>query len=219
MVKAYNFALNAEVEVEAGFLIVKSFPCLYIDYRQRYNLFTTVYAIPRLDREPADSPIQYRGIDRDALDEGEKSELSAEVFLAILELEARSVNGIIFTEEDARFIFHELGTFGENYELIWHREVKSSQSPPDGFISAGFEPTYFVDGHFSPLCDCMMFPRWHGTDQEGMLFQPYFQQLNQWGLFNTPEIARSFLDFYCSFDWTETGEYVTAEVFIQQSLA
>ena len=37
--------------------------------------------------------------------------------------------------------------------------------------------------------------------------------LNQYALFNTPETARDFLEYYLSFDWTEhVGEYVITEV-------
>jgi len=44
----------------------------------------------------------------------------------------------------------------------------------------------------------------------------YFKQLNQYGLFPSSEQAKKFLDFYLSFDWTETGEYEVAEIFIKE---
>ena len=61
----------------------------------------------------------------------------------------------------------------------------------------------------------MLIPRWDGTDREGTLFKEYLDKLNRYGLFETYDIAKAFLDFYLSFDWTETGEYEIAEVFIK----
>ena len=63
----------------------------------------------------------------------------------------------------------------------------------------------------------MLIPRWHGTDNEGILFKDYFNKLSKHGLFETHDIAKSFLDFYLSFDWTETGKYEIAEVFIKEN--
>ena len=58
----------------------------------------------------------------------------------------------------------------------------------------------------------MCFPLWHGTDTEGVLFKKYHNKLNQNALFDAPEIAKEFLKYYLSFDWTETGEYTITEV-------
>jgi len=66
--------------------------------------------------------------------------------------------------------------------------------------------------HFSASCDCLCFPRWHGTDPEGLLFREHFSRLNRDGLFRSAQEARAFLRYYLSFDWTETGEYEIAEV-------
>ncbi len=51
-----------------------------------------------------------------------------------------------------------------------------------------------------------------------MLFLEHFRRLNRHGLFDTPEAAQAFLDYYRSFDWTETGDYVIAEVFLRQTI-
>jgi len=56
------------MKIEAGFLILKTYERLYRDYRNRYNLEKPFYAIPRIDQKPSDFRIQYRGLDRDALD-------------------------------------------------------------------------------------------------------------------------------------------------------
>jgi len=218
MISAYNFAHNKFVEVNAGFLIVKTFAHLYDDYKERYALRHDMYAMPRIDREPAESIVQYRGLDRDALKDYDDSEIEAEVRLAMLEIDDQAVNGIVYSQSDVEAVYASLGPLQFRYEIIWSRIAGSNVLPPDGYSSAGFEPTYFASDHFSASCDCMLFPRCHGTDEEGKLFLPYFIQLNSHGLFVIPEVAQEFLEYYLSFDWTEHDESVIAEVFIRESL-
>ncbi len=55
------------MESQAGFLIVKTFHRLYNDYAKLYGLTSDLYAIPRINKEPGEYAIQYRGLDRDAL--------------------------------------------------------------------------------------------------------------------------------------------------------
>jgi hypothetical protein len=98
------------------------------------------------------------------------------------------------------------------------KNCRNVEKAPAGFSSIGFEPPFFYSDHFSASCDCMLVPRWHGTDKEGALFKEYFQMLNQYGLFADPLTAERFLKYYLSFDWTETGDYCITEVFIKQNL-
>ena len=65
----------------------------------------------------------------------------------------------------------------------------------------------------------MCFPRWHGTDTEGTLFAEYHERLNESALFRTAEEAAKFISFYRSHDWTETGDYVIAEVCLPEDRA
>ena len=58
----------------------------------------------------------------------------------------------------------------------------------------------------------MCFPTWHGPDQDGTLFLEYFSRLNEYGLFPSADLAKEFLEFYLSFDWTETGDYLIAKI-------
>ena len=76
----------------------------------------------------------------------------------------------------------------------------------------GYDPTWFIGDHFSAIADCMCFPLWHGTDEAGTLFKTYHDRLNGNALYDNAEDALEFLNYYRSFDWTETGEYVIAEV-------
>src|SRR6185369_8576769 len=100
------------------------------------------------------------------------------------------------------------------YEIVWTQIADRHAERPPGFVRLGFEPTYFTGDHFSAICDCMCFPRWHGTDSEGVLFAGYFARLNANGLFDDAALAAEFLSYYLSFDWTETGEYDVASVWI-----
>jgi len=204
------------MEIEAGYLIVKTFPKLYQDYVQRYELSKPIYALPRIDLGPDDYEIRYRGIDRDVLDAYTDSDNLAEIRMSELENDNKCEDGFLFTQADVNDVMSYLADL-KTYEIIWTRIAISNHKPPDGFIPIGFEPSYFVGDHFSASCDCMLIPRWHGTDKEGALFKDYFDKLNKHGLFKAHDIAKSFLDFYLSFDWTETGEYEIAEVFIKMN--
>jgi hypothetical protein len=82
-------AEQTETTITHGFLIVKPYASLYRKYVGRYDIATDVYAIPRKDRTPEQSSIQYRGLDRDALDDFDKSDLLAEVRMAELAGEGR----------------------------------------------------------------------------------------------------------------------------------
>lgn len=201
--------------IEAGFLIVKTFFALYRDYVGGYNLTHDHYAVPRIDRSPETYAIKYRGLDRDALSESECSTKLAQVRVADLKKPQKCIDGFLFAYNDALDIMGCLDN-KQDYEIIWTRISRSDQVPPKDFVSVGFEPTYFEGDHFAAQCDCLSFPRWHGSDKDATLFQKYYQQLNPHGLFESPREATEFLNYYLTSDWTEHGEYVVAEVFIKE---
>ena len=213
---AHNLASNELIVVECGFLIVKAFAQLHVECTKRYDLRHARYSIPRIDGEAIQSTIQYRGLDREALNDQADSVIDAEVNLAILAMDNRAVNGIIFSLRDLEETFGLLGTLQSEYEIVWVRIAGSKATPPDGYIPIGFEPNYFVSDHFCPHLYCMPIPRRHCKEKEEELFLSHLAQLNPYGLFNTVDAARAFLQYYTSLDWTETGEYVIAEVFIKQ---
>jgi hypothetical protein len=202
------------MEIEAGYLIVKTYPNLYQEYAQRYKLTKAFYALPRIDRSPNNYEIQYRGLDRDALDPYKDSKKLAEIRMAELEENNECTDGFLFLPSTVKDVLSYLDN-ADAYEVIWTKIAKSSHPIPEQFLSIGFEPSYFVGDHFSASCDCMLIPRWHGSDEEGTLFDDYFRKLNKYGLFEAPDTALAFLDYYLSFDWTETGEYEIVEVFIK----
>lgn len=47
---------------------------------------------------------------------------------------------------------------------------------------------------------------------EGRLFLDYYRKLNGNGLFDSTDEAAGFSLCYTSFDWTETGPYIIAEI-------
>ena len=200
--------------MDCGYLIVKTFKKLYQDYVDRYDLDKDWYAIPRKDRDASESLIKYRGIDRDAMDDYKNSNDLSEVFMAELAEKDQCMDGFLFTEKDVQQAFDFLST-PEEYEIIWVRIADSNAIAPSGYQSIGFEPSYFEGDHFSASCDCMLIPRWHGTDEEGVLFLPFFEKLNQNGLFNSINEVNEFVEFYLSYDWTERGPYEIVEVFVK----
>ena len=84
----------------AGFLIVKIYPKVYHDNKERYGLTHNLYAIPRIDKEPEEYAIQYRGLDRNALDPFYDSDDLAEIRMSELEKEDRCIDGFLFDPTD-----------------------------------------------------------------------------------------------------------------------
>jgi hypothetical protein len=202
-----------------GFLVVKRFDVLYRQFAADPRFNQDMYALPLVGTEPERLNVRYHGLDRVALTSyGDRTASLGELRLHELE-QAGRFDGIgdnlITTIEDAEDV---LGWTQHDapgvYELVCARIAGGTCNPPTGWKLLGFEPSYFVGDHFSAICDCMCFPRWHGTDDEGTLFLPYFQRLNRYGLFDSASEAEAFLAFYLSHDWTETGDYEAAEVWM-----
>jgi len=202
------------MEIEAAHPIVKTFVRLYRDNAPRYKLTKDFYGLPRIDKTPESYPIRYRGLDRDALGPYSNSNDLAEIRMAELEKIGKCADGFLFSDETVRDVM-SFALSPADYEVIWTKLASSRILAPAGFASASFDPTCFVGDHFSASCDCMLIPRWHGTDNDGTQFRDYFRQLNRFGLFCSPGAAQTFLDFYLSLDWTETGDYAIAEVFLK----
>lgn len=197
--------------VTNGFLVLKRFEPLFREFAARPEFNRRIYALPVFGEEPSRAVVRYRGLDRGAIKPYAHGAL-AEIRMA--ELDPDDANGgFVTTLDQAR----EVLAWAEEeaphvYEIAWARVAATPHAPPPGFELLGFEPSYFTGDHFSASCDCLCFPRWHGTDPEGLLFRQHFSRLNRDGLFRSAEEASAFLAYYLSFDWTETGEYEIAEV-------
>jgi len=202
------------MDVECGFLVVKRFEALYREFAAKPKFDRSIYALPVFGTGPERVAVKYRGLDRDAVDGRDKGTL-AQIHLHELE-EAGVIKEFVGLLPDAKHAADVLGwaemEFPDTYEIVWARIAGTFAGPPEGFACLGLEPSYFVSDHFSPICDCMCFPRWHGTDPEGALFRDHFERLNHNGLFDSATHAQEFLTYYLSFDWTETGDYEIAEV-------
>lgn len=202
-----------DLEVTSGFLFVEKFEILFKKFADQLKLDRQIYAIPQKGQSPTEVAIRYSGMGRDALVACDDGKTLAELRLSELEEQCLAVDGIIFSRQEAQTVASCLEP-NSTYEMIWVREVGSDIKPPDDFISVGFEPTYFLGSQFSALCDSMIFPMWHGTDEDGELFVDHFAMLNAQGLFPTAEVSQQFLSYYLSFDWTEKGDYVITEIFL-----
>jgi hypothetical protein len=182
------------------------------------------YGIPTaMLPEPMTQPKRYRGIDREPLcalsyeDARLFSEAGTQVaandgmaFLSAVEAATGREDGWITSIDDALKAWELLGEDKNRYEVLFGREVGDSAPLPPGVLFLGCDAAYFVFDHFSCICDALFFPRWHGTDKEGVLFQEHFNKLNANGLFDTNDAALAYLKYYLSFDWTERAENFTS---------
>lgn len=197
--------------VTSGFLVLKRFEHLFREFAAKPAFDRRIYALPVFGDDPSNATTRYRGLDRDAIQPYARGSL-AEIRMAELDPDDTG-GGFIGTLEHALDVLQWAEQEAPGvYELAWARVAGGSQAPPAAFERLGFEPSYFTGDHFSASCDSLCFPRWHGTDPEGLLFAEHFERLNRDGLFPSAEEARVFLAYYLSFDWTETGEYEIAEV-------
>jgi hypothetical protein len=211
------------MQANAGFLIVRSFEFLYSRFALTLGNKAPFYAIPRLDRPSDHLARRYRGLDRNPLGGWPVSKLGVELHdLASEEPEAHQA---MYDLEEAGGVEAELvlspsgvqRVFAllrkpEDWDVIWSACPQTEGDRMGVGSTLGYEPTWFPSGHFSALCDCMCFPRWHGTDREGTLFADHFARLNEHALFSTDSEASDFLRFYLSQDWTETGDYTITEI-------
>jgi hypothetical protein len=206
------------MSTDSGFLVVKKFETLYDEFCTRPGFDRAIYALPVIGKPADHLKVRYRGLDRNALSCFTKGTLG-QIRMEELKRQGRvdTDDDFILDLGDARDV---LGWTNEErpgkYEIIWTRIAGASAVPPMGWRTLGYEPTYFGSDHFSAICDCMCFPRWHGTDKEGTLFAELFSRLNSSGLFSDVDTAQAFLDYYLSFDWTETGDYAIAEVWVPE---
>lgn len=199
----------------SAYLIVKRFESVYAAFAKQQKFDKETYAFPLFGTSHERLKVRYRGLDRDPLDAYDRDPaLAAEIQMFEFEGTGRCAGSLIYGASDVNRVL----AWAEEeqpgvYEPVWARLATDRTEPPTGYVSAGFEPSFFPEGHFSPICDCMCFPRWHGTDREGVAFATFFEVLNDRGLFDNPDTARLFLRHYLSFDWTERGEFSIVEVF------
>ena len=217
--------------VQSAFLIVRRFEAVYKSYPHRTPRGTQQqYALPQEGLEVDAVGKKYRGLDREPV-EGLSPRLLGRILranptglptplraasLAMAQLTRppgiEHLNHLLFSLDDARDVYLTLAE-RQDWEIVWVRLAETRIQPPPQSERLGIEPSWYPGGSFSPVCDCMCFPRWHGTDKKGSLFAEYYARLNPHGLFDSQRDAADFLQFYTSLDWTEAGEYSLVEVY------
>jgi hypothetical protein len=223
--------------LHSGFLIVHRYEELYGDYCNRFEKLyrdhwsltdALIYSVPQQRLPASEVPKKYRGIDRMPLIAWPAQKFPDETWIGREEPEAcqafddletsnRAQDDFILSLMDARHVFSLLRN-PERWEIVWAGNSDHVLDRTGVGATLGFEPTWFVGDHFSAVCDCMCFPKWHGTDKEGTLFADHYKRLNEDALFKSHDEAKEFLEFYRSFDWTETGDYVIAEICLPEEL-
>ncbi len=220
--------------MSSGYLLATRFEVLYEAALQsgRYNENPVspepIYGIPhRSVPLKRDGVRRYRGIDRDPLRAMRREETKlftetgtpceatpATILLDEIERDTGREDGWVTAATNIRKVWAALGADQVNYEIIFAKEYQDNTSSPDGAEFLGCDVAYFVSDHFSCICDALFFPRWHGTDPEGVLFRQYFDLLNRNGLFDSNSVALDYLRYYLGFDWTERDDTFTSiEVF------
>lgn len=215
-----SFTLSYQ-QAQSGWLILRTyqwilerFPVLPVPGRH-YAIPTSGAPVP---------PIFYGGIDRPALcslnsvatwadwtGNHVEGELEAIKEMTRIEDQGQSSDDLIATKDAAQSIMSRI-VDTDSWECVWVSDT--AQLSANCLTSViGFEPSYLSGDHFSPLCDSMFLPRWHGSDESGRVFGSFFEALNERGLFSTPEDASGFLASYLQEDWAEKdGEYVIIAV-------
>lgn len=200
-----------EVEVTAGFLVVKTFERMYRQYLTKFKQWWQV-------EHPNDEPIlleqmpgKYRGVARDPMEpwfecfrgagvfeEPTQQELAANLFMTKLSESGKAKGFFIFALDDAKKLFGMIRPPVER-EIIWARRMdRNDPSPPETSI-LGYEPIDF-DGDFSSLIAHVLFFRYAWTvdldDPDGARAKIHYTRLNKWGLFDTPTYARQYVDSF-----------------------
>lgn len=207
--------VEKEIYESSQFVTAKKYDALYAEELPRFRKQPrNIYALP-YDDQPSRI---YNGTGRMGLDLGNKhrKRLAGEQRkLAKKFLDDYNFADELMQTENTAQQFVSLFEESDQYELIWVRNSGTKRSAPEGFEFIGYDISYPCDysGGFSIICDCLFICRWHGCDQEGVLFLPEFGKLNANGLFDDWQSAYEYMVKYLSEDWTERGTYCIFEVF------
>lgn len=200
--------MESEVEIIAGFLIVKTFERMYRDYLARLDRMR-LSDESKEERDPIpleQMPGRYRSIARDPIfswyeewrgadvvDEPIEQELDAHRFMTELNESGRAEGFFIFAENDARKLFAMIRSPVER-EIMWARRVDRDVPPPLNTAVLGYEPISF-DGDFSSVITSVVFFRYRrSADPGGKYAKLLHAGLNKWGLFHTPTSAQEYVD-------------------------
>ncbi len=204
-----------EANAFAGFVAVKKYDVLYSEELHRFKENPlNYYALPYSD-EPSKF---YNGLGRGELHidikfkkklTKDQKQLAKKIFRDF------DITYKLMKTEDSALQYLSLFEKSDNFELIWVRNCKTKGEIPNGYKFIGYDIAYPCDcfGSFSIINDCMFICCWHGCDEEGTLFIPEFNKLNDDGLFNDWQSAYDYMVKYLNEDWTERGRYCIYEIY------
>ncbi|MCP4263621.1 MAG: hypothetical protein GY774_39855 [Planctomycetes bacterium] len=213
--------------VTSGFMIVKTFERMYRDYLIRFEKYRKVKSGISYDPIPLEQMSgKYRGIARNPIapwiedfrgsgmiEEPTEQELDASLFMNDLTVARKAENDFIFELDNACKLLTKIHPPVER-EIIWARRIDKNDPPPPGTEILGYEPIDF-DGDFSSLIAHVLFFRYGWTadfdDPDGVRAKNYYSHLNKWGLFDTPDLARRYVDSFPLLPEHERPEHI-AEV-------
>lgn len=199
------------------FAIVRNFDSLYIEELPRFIKYDFhAYAMPKYD-----TPVnRYLGLDRIGPPSFKYFETgigkAEKIICNANKLTDDDLDDYMSVESNAIKFFSHLQN-SKDYDLICSRILGCKAEIPPTYKFVGYDITYMPSYHgsFSIINDCMFICKWHGCDEEGSLFIPYFEKLNQNGLFDDPQIALDYMTLYLNCDWSERGEYFITEIYLK----
>jgi hypothetical protein len=119
----------------------------------------------------------------------------------------------LFSSFESALEVYRLLDIPEQYEIIKVKRRDFEINPN----ALGFDIGYWGGDHFSLIADTLVTPTWHGAPEED--YQELRQRLSALNpniLFNNPEDASEFRNWYKGKDWAETegheGEFCTIQV-------
>lgn len=201
------------MEVTSGFLIVKTFERMCRDYLINFEKYHhKVEPGITYDHIPLEQmPGKYRGVARDPIEPWiedfrgsgmievpTEQELVASLFIKDLADAGKAKFWFIFELDNARKLLTMIRPPVER-EIIWAKHMDKNDPPPPGTEILGYEPIDF-GGDFSSLITGVLFFRHVRTadldDPDGTRAKNYYSRLNKWGLFDTPDLARRYVDSF-----------------------
>ncbi len=200
--------------VTSGFLVVKTFERMYREYLINFEKYRKVNPEFTYDHDPItleQMPGKYRGIARKPIEtwiedfrssgmiaEPTEQELDASLFIQDLNGAGKAKSCFIFELDNAKKLLTMIRPPVER-EIIWARRMDKNDPPPPGTEILGYEPIDF-DGDFSSLIAYVLFFRyvWNADcdDPDGTRAKNFYSRLNKWGLFDTPDLARRYVDSF-----------------------
>ncbi len=215
--------------MSAGYQLATRYEVLYRGYAENdLAIDKPIYGVPwKGDINPRPGAPRYRGVDREPLrgltieiarlftEAGSPAKANPATEL-LYEIETRTgrEDGWVTSPADIGLAWAALGDEQSDYEIIWAKEYEDTVAVPEYCRFIGCDIACFDGDQFSCICDALFFPRWHGTDLEGVLFKEYYDLLNSHVLLDSNELALQYLDYYLSFDWTEhIGNFTSIEVY------